>query len=179
MYLGKIPIYIVYRCGLIKTFYRFFNNRLRSGPLVNKYVIYNELTSDQLDQLHVLMTKMWWCIDRTKDEITIMLKHCIPFAVIDTNTNRLVGFGRVLTDEIKYAYIYDVMTEESLRGIGIGKMIMNAILSHPELSRVKYFELTCAPDMVGYYEKFGFSRDYVGAIALRYQQPELSLNFTH
>lgn len=131
------------------------------------YSIQHEMTYEQFDQLHRLIKTMWWSTDRTKEEIETMHKHCLPFAVIDNNTQRLIGFARVLTDEVRYAYIYDVMTEEPLRGKGIGKMIMQAILSHPKLMRVKYFELTCAPEMVEYYRKFGFSDNYETVIPMR------------
>lgn len=133
-----------------------------------EYTIQNVLTDKQIEQLHALTTQMWWSKNRTIDDIITMLKHCIPFALIDNNTQELVGFARVLTDEIRYAYIYDVMTKESLRCKGIGKMIMHAILVHPKLSRVKYFELTCAPDMTDYYKKFGFSDNYENVIPMRY-----------
>lgn len=136
--------------------------------MTNEYLIKNEMTAEQLDQLHALTQKMWWSTDRTREDMLTMLKHCLPFAVIDNNTQQLVGFARVLTDEIRYAYIYDVMTEENLRGKGIGKMVMQAILSHPILLRVKYFELTCAPEMVKYYQQFGFSVEYGNVIAMRF-----------
>ena len=132
------------------------------------YTIQNWLTEDQFDQLHALSMQMWWSSDRSREEMTTMLKHCIPFAVVENSTQRLVGFARVLTDHVRYAYIYDVMTEEQLRGKGIGKMIMQAIVTYAQLSRVKYFELTCAPDMVDFYKQFGFDTDYNKVIAMRY-----------
>lgn len=132
------------------------------------YTIKNELTFEQLDQLHALSRQMWWSKDRTKEEIATMLKHCIPFAVIDISSQKLVGFARVLTDEIRYAYIYDVMTEEELRGRGIGKMIMQTVLNHPTLLRVKYFELTCAPELVEFYKASGFSTSFLNVVPMRY-----------
>tara|TARA_R110000868_G_scaffold323854_1_gene584798 strand:- start:1057 stop:1461 length:405 start_codon:yes stop_codon:yes gene_type:complete len=125
------------------------------------------MTGEQFDQLHKLMQKMWWSADRTKEEMKIMLQHCLPFVVIEDSTQHLVGFARVLTDGVRYAYIYDVMTEEHLRGIGIGKTIMSAVLAHHRFTRVKYFELTCAHDMVGYYKKFGFLEDLESVVAMR------------
>ena len=122
--------------------------------------------------MHALSQQMWWSTARTKEEIKTMLEHCIPFAVIGNDTQRLVGYARVLTDEVRYAYIYDVMTEEHLRGRGIGKMIMQSILTHPKLSRVKYFELTCTPEMIGYYKQFGFSDEYANVVTMRRTQED-------
>lgn len=138
--------------------------------MTDTYSIQNCITTDQFDQLHALTQKMWWSTDRSKEELAILLKHSLPFAVIDNKTQHLVGFARVLTDVVRYAYIYDVMTEESLRSKGIGKMIMQAILSHPQLSRVKYLELTCAQDMIEYYKKFGFDDTFGNVVAMRRQR---------
>jgi ribosomal protein S18 acetylase RimI-like enzyme len=142
----------------------------RVSKLMGEYSIQNEMTAEQFDQLHALSQKMWWSADRTKEELSTMLKHCIPFAAVDTSSQRLVGFARVLTDGIRYGYIYDVMTEESLRGIGIGKMLMQTILTYPQLSHVKYLELTCAQDMVDYYKIFGFTNDFKNVVAMRFSR---------
>lgn len=136
--------------------------------MTDGYLIQNEMTAEQFDQLHKLALTMWWSADRTKEEFATMLKHCLPFVVIDVSSQKCVGFARVLTDEVRYAYIYDVMTEESLRGKGIGKLIMQTILSHPKLSRVKYFELTCKPEMRTYYNYFGFTDSLGNVVAMRY-----------
>lgn len=135
--------------------------------MINRYSIQNAMTSEQLDQLYNLTQQMWWSVGRSKEDITTILKHCLPFALIDNSTQHLVGFARVLTDEIRYAYIYDVMIEKHIRNQGIGKMIMHAILSHPRLSRIKHFELTCAPEMTSYYNMFGFSNNFGNVVSMR------------
>lgn len=133
----------------------------------NNLIIVNNLNEKQIDQLHELYQKMWWSIGRNKNDIFTLLKTCIPFAVIQNDTQNLIGFARVLTDEMRYAYIFDVMTYEEYRNQGIGKSLMKSILTHPQLAHVKYFELTCAPDMVTYYAQFGFSTDFEKVIAMR------------
>ncbi|MCD6038696.1 MAG: family N-acetyltransferase [Gammaproteobacteria bacterium] len=132
-----------------------------------KFSFIEKLNETQLDELHALYKKMWWSTDRTKEEIAALLKNSIPFPLINHDTSELVGFARVLTDEFRYAYIYDVMTAEHLRSKGLGKLIMQHILSHPKLQNVKYFELTCVPEMADYYKKFGFTEDYGKVVAMR------------
>ena len=39
-------------------------------------------------------------------------------------------------------------------------MIMDTIIAHPRLRNINNFKLTCAPDLVPFYEKFNFSADY-------------------
>ena len=124
------------------------------------FSIIEQLNVSQLDQLHTLFKRMWWTQGRTMEDILTMLRTSMSFGLIRNDTQELVGYARVLTDEIKYAFIFDVMTDEAYRGQGLGKMLMNAIIAHPRLNKVKNFELTCAPDMVDFYKKFGFSEDY-------------------
>lgn len=136
----------------------------------NKYSIVNKLISEQFDQLHALFQEMWWSKGRTKSDIECLIKNCLIIAIIDNETNELSGFARVLTDEFRYAYIFDVMTQEKLRGMGIGKMIMTHIFTHPRLKDVKHIELTCLPEMANYYKKFGFSKDYKNVIPMKLQR---------
>lgn len=136
--------------------------------MANKYSIINHLSDTHFSQALALSNKMWWSKDRTREEFATMMKHCIPFALIDNETQQLVGFARVMTDEVRYAYIYDVMVEEGLRGNGLGNLILLSIMSCMRLSKVKYFELTCTADMVNYYKVFGFKKDYENIMPMRY-----------
>jgi predicted GNAT family N-acyltransferase len=127
---------------------------------MKKYSIIHELSSKQIDQLLGLFKQMWWTKGRTDGEVATMLKNSMSFGMVEQDSYDLVGYARVLTDEIKYAFIFDVMLAEHLRGRGLGKVLMDAIIAHPRLKNIKNFELTCAPDMVGFYERFGFREDY-------------------
>lgn len=128
--------------------------------MANQFTITEKLTADQFDQLHALYQQMWWSAGRTKEEITTLLKHSLPFGLINNDNHQLVGFARVLTDTLRFAYIYDVMVSESLRNKGLGKFIIEHILSFPALKNVKYFELTCVNELVDYYKQFGFQDEY-------------------
>jgi predicted GNAT family N-acyltransferase len=127
---------------------------------MKKFSIIEQLNSAQIAQLFDLFQKMWWAEGRTSEEIAIVMQNSMSFGIIENDTQNLVAYARVLTDEIKYAFIFDVMAVDYHRGKGLGKMLMDAILVHPKLKNVKNFELTCAPDMAAFYEKFGFSENY-------------------
>ena len=43
------------------------------------------------------------------------------------------GFARVTTDRATFAYLADVFVLEEHRGRGLGKWLMEVVLSHPEL----------------------------------------------
>jgi GNAT superfamily N-acetyltransferase len=66
-----------------------------------------------------------------------------------------VGFARVITDRATYAYIGDVFILESHRGRGVSKLLMKAIMEHPELQGFRRWSLV-TDDAHGLYKQFGF-----------------------
>jgi GNAT superfamily N-acetyltransferase len=68
-----------------------------------------------------------------------------------------VGFARVVTDKATFAYLADVFVLESHRGRGISKQLMQAVMDHPDLQRLRRWSLV-TKDAHGLYEQFGFVR---------------------
>ncbi|BCJ86343.1 GNAT family N-acetyltransferase [Effusibacillus dendaii] len=66
-----------------------------------------------------------------------------------------VGFARVISDFATYAYLADVFITEPHRGRGLSKLLLESILSHPDLQGIRRFMLM-TQDAQGLYEKFGF-----------------------
>lgn len=91
-----------------------------------------------------------------------MLRHT-DLTLCAWDGERLVGFGRVLTDFIYRATIWDVIVDKAYQGQGIGTEIVKRILNHPRLSRVELVWLcTRRP---GFYEKLGFtSKEQTGMV---------------
>lgn len=63
----------------------------------------------------------------------------------------------MLSDFVWKALIFDVIVAPDSRGSGIGTMLIETILTHPRLARVRHFELYSRPDMEPFYQCFGFS----------------------
>ncbi len=107
------------------------------------------------DQLVNLYRQVPWANGRTADDVRIMLAHT-DLVVSAWDGPRLVGFGRVLTDYVYRASIWDVIVDKEYQGQDIGTKIMQRILHHPDLKRVELFWL-CTRDKQSFYEKLGFS----------------------
>ena len=83
-----------------------------------------------------------------------MLRHS-DVVLCAWDGDRLVGFGRVLTDFVYRATIWDVIVDQAHHKQGIGTELVQRILNHPRLNKVELFWLcTRRP---GFYEKLGFS----------------------
>ena len=63
--------------------------------------------------------------------------------------------ARVISDCATFAYIADVFVDEAHRGRGLGKLLMRAIMSHPELHGLRRWTLGTR-DAHGLYRQFGF-----------------------
>ncbi|HWN92535.1 MAG TPA: GNAT family N-acetyltransferase, partial [Verrucomicrobiae bacterium] len=62
----------------------------------------------------------------------------------------------VISDHATFAYVCDVFVLASHRGRGVGKQLMAAIKSHPDLQGLRRWVLFTR-DAQGLYRQFGFS----------------------
>lgn len=96
-----------------------------------------------------------WAVGRTIEQTREMLKHT-DLAISAWDGDRLIGFGRVLTDYVYRASIWDMIVDPAYQGQDIGREIMDRILNHPSLSHVELFWL-CTRRMQEFYKKLGFT----------------------
>jgi GNAT superfamily N-acetyltransferase len=67
-----------------------------------------------------------------------------------------VGFARVISDRASFAWLADVWVDESVRGQGLGRRMVNWFVEHPDYATVRRFALTTA-DAHGVYAALGFT----------------------
>ena len=72
------------------------------------------------------------------------------------NNEKLVGFGRMLSDGIAHAVIFDVIVLPKFQGTGIGSEIMEKLLEECRKNKIRDIQLFCADGKIGFYKKFGF-----------------------
>ena len=68
---------------------------------------------------------------------------------------RLIGFGRAISDGIRQSAIYDIAILPEYQGLGIGKLIIENIISNTPTCN---FILYASPGKEGFYEALGFSK---------------------
>ncbi len=124
------------------------------GASASPVLSYRDGTELDPAQLVELYRQAPWAKTRTVEDARLMLQHT-DLAVTAWDGSRLIGFGRVLTDFIYRATIWDVIVDKHYQGQGIGTELVRRILHHPKLHRVELFWLcTRRP---GFYERLGFS----------------------
>lgn len=108
-----------------------------------------------VEMIHAfLSTESYWARTRTQDQTLTAIQHSICFGIYDGD--RQIGFARVITDRATYAYLGDVFLLQEFRGRGYSKMLMEAVVSHPELQGLRRWTLATR-DAHGLYEQFGFT----------------------
>ena len=136
------------------------------------YHLVTKLGEHHIHDLHGLYRGEWWTRGRGLGDVRRMLEHSdFVFGFSDVPGDRLVAFARVLTDRVFKALVFDVIVANEHRGDGLGRRLMERIIRHPDLENVRHMELYCLPDMVGFYEKWGFSTDVSGVSLMRRQTP--------
>jgi N-acetylglutamate synthase-like GNAT family acetyltransferase len=68
----------------------------------------------------------------------------------------LIGFARAITDLATFAYLTDVVIDETKRGQGLGRWLIECVLAHPDLRNLRRISLLTS-DAQALYLPFGFA----------------------
>jgi GNAT superfamily N-acetyltransferase len=80
----------------------------------------------------------WWP-NLTRESLKLALDHSLCFSLREED--RQIGFARLITDFVTYAYLCDVYIVEERRGRGLGSWLIDSILEHPDLKSLKRIAL--------------------------------------
>jgi GNAT superfamily N-acetyltransferase len=97
---------------------------------------------------------IYWAAGRTMDEVQTTIDASFCFGIyLDAEQ---IGFARVVTDYVVFAYLMDVFIDENHRGKGYSSLLIKAMMNEPQLQQVKIWRLATS-DAHFLYEKFGFA----------------------
>jgi GNAT superfamily N-acetyltransferase len=107
-----------------------------------------------LNAITNMLSHAYWAKDRLPEIVIRSVHNSLVFGVYDGTLQ--IGLARVVTDFSTFAWLCDVYILEEYRGRGIGKWLMETILSHPGLHGVRRF-LLVTRDAHGLYSQYGFT----------------------
>jgi len=105
------------------------------------------------EKVHFEVKSSYWGIYRSKEQTRKTIENSICYGVYKVNEQ--IGFARVLTDEVVFAYIMDVVIFGDYKGQGLGKQLVEYILKDKRLKDVLTISLK-TKDAHSFYEKYGF-----------------------
>ncbi|MBW4662798.1 MAG: GNAT family N-acetyltransferase [Chroococcus sp. CMT-3BRIN-NPC107] len=122
-----------------------------------------------LSQLQALFRLgAFWATERKIEDLNIAIENSEPVISVWDN-QKLIGFARATSDGIYRATIWDVVIDPQYRGAGLGRKLVETVLSHPRMNRVERVYLTTTHQQ-SFYERIGFEANSSTTMVL-YNQP--------
>lgn len=122
-------------------------------PTPNPYDISTDKDRLNVDLIFDFLRSSYWARNIPRSVVEKCVRHSLCFGAYCDD--RQVGFGRVVTDFATFADIADVFVIPEHRGRGVSKLLLRAMLEHPELQGLRRI-LLATQDAHGLYEQFGF-----------------------
>jgi GNAT superfamily N-acetyltransferase len=117
-----------------------------------------------IDTIWQFLRTSYWASGVARETVTRSIENSLPFGLYSPDGQQ-AGFARVVTDMTRFAWLGDVFVLDAYRGRGLGVWLVQTVVSHPELERVRFVLGTA--DAHGLYERFGFRRAQPGAMMER------------
>jgi len=137
--------------------------------------VIREFEALRRDELVGLFQSGWWTASRDRAAVDRLIDGSdVVVGLVDVATDRLVGFARSITDGVFLAVVLDVIVAPPYRGTGLGARLMDELLAAEALKNVESIELVCQPELIAFYERWGFT-DRVGRSLLMRRTENLRL----
>ena len=113
----------------------------------------------------------FWASNRTLEDLQTALDHSDPIVTAWDGTT-LIGFARATSDGVYRATIWDVVVDPNYQGAGIGRKLVQTLITHPRLSRVERIYLMTT-NQQAFYERIGFTENQTTTMVLHSQPLEM------
>lgn len=126
----------------------------------------SKIDLEQLQQLFDVTA--FWAKNRRIEDLAIAIANSDPVISL-WHEDTLIGFARATSDGIYRATIWDVIIHPDYQGVGLGRKLVQTVLSHPKVSRVERVYLMTTHQQP-FYERIGFETNSSTTMVL-YNQP--------
>lgn len=106
----------------------------------------------------------FWARERQLEDLEIALANSNSVASC-WEGERLIGFARATSDGVYRATIWDVVVHPDYQGLGLGRKLVETLLSQPLISRVERVYLTTTYQQK-FYERIGFQENQTTTMVL-------------
>lgn len=127
--------------------------------MVAAYAISNDREHIDRDLVFgFLHDEAYWSQGVPRDVVERAIDGSLCFGAFAGDPGRApqVGFARVVTDRATFAWLCDVFVLPEHRGNGVARLLMDAVMAHPDLAGLRNVMLATR-DAHGLYAKYGFT----------------------
>jgi len=121
---------------------------------VNGFRVSSDPVDLDIDLIHNFIANSYWAKGIPLATLKKAVSNSIVFGVFSYDSEQ-VGVGQVIIDKATFAYLDEGFIIDNFQGLGISKLLMQAVCSHPELQGLRRFMLA-TKDAHGLYAQFGF-----------------------
>jgi len=112
----------------------------------------------------------FWARERKIEDWEIAIGNSEPVVTV-WDGSRAIGFARATSDGIYRATIWDVAIHPDYQGAGLGRQLVQTVLSHPRMCRVERVYLMTTYKQ-SFYERIGFQKNASTTMVLENQALE-------
>ncbi len=117
------------------------------------YIISTQKEHVDIDILYRMLKRSYWAKSRSRKEVETSIANSICFSLL--RDKQQIGFVRVITDQMAYAIILDMILEKDFRGQGLGRWMMHCLGEHHEIKDLR--QVLWTSDAERFYRKQGFA----------------------
>jgi GNAT superfamily N-acetyltransferase len=118
------------------------------------YTISDDPARLDIDAIHDFLVTAYWSRGVPRDVVERSIDGSLAFGLYRLD-GRQVGFARAVTDRATFCWVGDVFILPEERGRGLALWLMETIVAHPQLGRLRRW-LLATRDAHALYRKVGF-----------------------
>lgn len=106
---------------------------------------------------HLVSEHTFWAAGRERAAQDAILRTSRNYGVYERSTGLQVAYGRVVTDEVTFAWLADVIVDPGHRGRGIGRALIDAVLEDLAPLGLRRIVLKASEEGRPLYERAGWT----------------------
>ena len=120
----------------------------------DQFVISTDKRRLDLDAIAGMLSGAYWAKGRPRERTERAIQNSLVFGLYDGA--RQIGMARVVSDYAVFAYLCDVIIDETYRAQGLGKWLVETVMAHPDLQGLRRWTLATR-DAHGLYRRYGWN----------------------
>jgi N-acetylglutamate synthase-like GNAT family acetyltransferase len=106
----------------------------------------------------------FWAQNRSLEDLEIAITNSNPVVSV-WDHDIMIGFARATSDGVYRASIWDVIIHPNYQGRGLGRKLVETVITHPNLSRVERVYLMTSYQQ-NFYQRIGFEENKTTTMVL-------------
>lgn len=115
----------------------------------------------------------FWAKERSLEDLETAIAYSDPVVTV-WDGDRMIGFTRGTSDGVFRGTIWDVVIHPEYQGLGLGRKLVETLISHPRMSRVERIYLMTTHQQ-SFYERIGFKENQTTTMVLHNHEHPVSI----